>query len=55
MAKKFNIKSQGQKLVPLEKEYIPSDWTSGTKIWMTDAQGGHLSEHKRIILNYNFG
>ena len=51
MAKKFHIKSQGQKLVPLEKEYISSDWTSEAKIWMTNVQGGNISDRKRNLLN----
>ena len=34
------IKSQDQELVPLKKEYLPSDWTSDAKIWMTDVQKG---------------
>ena len=42
MAKTFDIKSQGQKLVPLEKEYISSDWTSEANIYITDAQGGDI-------------
>ena len=55
MAKKFHIKSQGQKLVPLEKEYISSDWTSDANIWMTDVQGGDISDRKSSLPNYNFG
>ena len=38
MAKKFQIKSQDQKLVPFEKEYLFSDWTSDANIWITDIQ-----------------
>ena len=38
MAKMFQIKSQDQKLVPRENEYIPSDHTSGAKIWMTHSK-----------------
>ena len=55
MAKTFHIKAQGQKLVPLEKECIPSDWTSDAKIYMTDVRGGDLSDRKRSLPNYNFG
>ena len=55
MAKTFDIKSQDQKLVPLEKEYISSDWNSEAKIYMTDAQWGDLSDRKRSLPNYNFG
>ena len=51
MAKTFHIKSQGQNLVPTEKEYIPSDWTSDAKIYMKDVQGGNLSDRKRILPN----
>ena len=43
MANIFHIKSQGRKLVPIEKEYLPSDQTYDTNIWMTDVQGGDLS------------
>ena len=47
MAKTFHIMSTGQKWERLEKEYIPSDWTSNAEILMTDSQdtppgGRHL-------------
>ena len=38
MAKMFHIKYQGQKLVLLEKYYLPSDWTYDANICMTDAK-----------------
>ena len=34
----FHIKSQGQKLVPLEKYYLPYDWIYDANICMTDAK-----------------
>ena len=55
LAKTFHIKAQGQKLVPLEKECIPSDWTSDANIYMTDVRGGDISDRKRSLPNYNFG
>ena len=40
------IVSAGQTWARLEKEYIHSDWTSDTKIWMAGGQGGYLSPRK---------
>ena len=42
--------STGQKWAQLEKEYLQSDCTSYTKIWMAGGKGGDLSAHKRILL-----
>ena len=48
MSKTSQIKSQDQKLVPFEKEYLPSDWTSNAKIWTAYFQKGFCH-------NLNFG
>ena len=39
----------GQKWARLEKEYIHSDWTSETKIWMSGEQWGDLSARSSIF------
>ena len=41
--------SPGQKWADFEKEYLPSEWSSGTNILMSDVEGGDLSAHKIII------
>ena len=40
MSKTSKIKSQDQKLVTLEEEYLPYDRTSVAKIWIKDVQRG---------------
>ena len=35
-------------------EYIPSEWTSGTKIWMIGVSGGDLLVRKGIFINRIF-
>ena len=47
--------SRGQKLARSEKEYIPSDWTSDTKILMTGDAEGDFSVCKGILKYSNFG
>ena len=54
MVKTSQIKSQDQKLAPLEKVYLPSYWTSEAKVYMVDVQGGDLSYHKNIFPNDQF-
>ena len=51
MANTFQIKPQGQKLATLNKEYLPSYWTSDTNMWMAYLQGGNLFAHKKIFTN----
>ena len=41
--------SLGQKCARLDKEYLPSDWTSNANISMADIQGDDLSARKRIL------
>ena len=40
---------RGQKWALFEKEHLPSDWTSKTKIWMTGGAGGDLLVRKEIL------
>ena len=46
--------SVGQIWSRLEEEYFPSVWTSDTKIWMKDGEGGDLSARKSILKYPNF-
>ena len=46
--------STGQKWAQSEKEYIHSDWTSDTKIWMVGVQGGDIFVRKRIFLIFDY-
>ena len=39
----------GPKRAWLEKEYLPSEWTSDANILMADVQGGDLSDRKKIL------
>ena len=47
-AKMTKIVSEGQKWTRLEKEYLHSDWTSDTNIWMAGGKGGDLSARKKF-------
>ena len=46
--------SVGQKRARLENVYLPSDWTSDTKILITGWAGGDILAHKRILKNRIF-
>ena len=46
--------SGGQKWTQFEKEYMPSDCTSDTKILMTDGAGDDLSVCNEIFKIQNF-
>ena len=48
------IKQQGQIWAHLSKEYIKCEWTSDTKIYMADVQGGYHLDHKSILPNSPF-
>ena len=48
------IVSADQKWARLEKEYLNSDWTSDTNIWMAGGQGGDLFARKRILILFIF-
>ena len=32
-----------------KKEYLPSDWTSDTKVWMVGGAGGGISVRKGVL------
>ena len=46
--------STGQKWARLKKEYLHSEWTSDTKIWMVGEQWGDLSARQNILVYFNF-
>ena len=52
--KKSHIMSSGQKWARFDKEYIPYDWTSETKIWLIGGSRGDLLVRKGILKNINF-
>ena len=53
-SKTSNIMSRGKKWAQFEKDYIPSDGTSGTKLWMTCEAGGDISVCQGILDYSNF-
>ena len=46
--------SRGQKWARFEKEYLPSDFISDTKMWNTGEAGGDLLVRKGILKYSNF-